>query len=243
MPADISGHMLFHQGKGEFELRKGPVFANLILADEINRASAKTQSALLEAMGEGQVTIEGNCEKLPKPFFVMATQNPIDQEGTYPLPEAQMDRFQMKLLLQYPHIDDEISIYKMFRLNGEKNDNSKNNSSPMNIKSYIKCCAFINTIRVDDSILKYVADIIHNTRKNEELLVGAGPRGGLSIIAACRVNALLQGRDFVIPDDVKELTIPCLRHRIILGPALELEGVHPDNVLQEVLQSVSTPAN
>ncbi|RZU45123.1 MoxR-like ATPase [Fluviicoccus keumensis] len=242
MPSDVTGHALYDLKSEQFHIRRGPVFAHLVLADEINRAPAKTQAALLEAMQEYQVTIDGQAHQLPRPFLVMATQNPIEQEGTYPLPEAQLDRFLLKVVIGYPTLNEEQRLLTLVT-RGKMGDTLDFDSlqtllSPEDIQAVQQLVA---QIRIDDSIRDYAAHIVRATRDWPGISVGAGPRGGIALLRAARAAALLEGRDFVIPDDVKRLAEPALRHRLVLSPELEMEGQSADDVIKAILQSVPAP--
>ncbi len=242
MPADVTGHTLYDQNSGQFTTRRGPVFTNLLLADEINRAPAKTQAALLEVMQEGQVTIEGASHQLEPPFMVLATQNPIEQEGTYALPEAQLDRFLMKVRIDYPDQDDEIRMVTKITSSqiGEKLNVSQVNSivQPDNILALQGVAA---AIRVDDAVFGYAVRIVRATRTWNGVSAGAGPRGGIALVRSARSMALMQGRSFVTPDDIKSMALPSLRHRIALAPELEIEGQSTDQVLIRLLEEVEAP--
>jgi len=242
MPSDITGHVMFDNELNQFRIRKGPVFTNLLLADEINRAPAKSQSALLEVMQEQQVTLEGKPLEVPQPFMVLATQNPIEQEGTYPLPEAQLDRFLVKIKIDYPDSDQEVEMVKKVTYGqlGDKIDVSsiKPNSTPETIS---QLQSFATTIEVDDAVTEYAVSIIRKTRNWPGIAIGSGPRGGIALIRCARAQALLHGRDFVIPDDIKDVATPVLRHRISLSPELELEGLNEDQVINALLAKVEAP--
>jgi MoxR-like ATPase len=242
MPADISGHSMFDAGNSQFVVRKGPVFCNLLLADEINRAPAKTQAALLEAMQEQQVTIDGKSYILDRPFLVMATQNPIEQEGTYPLPQAQTDRFIFKIHISYPDAKAEEEIVNQVTTNslGDSLDiNSiKQLLTPEKMELLQKMTA---SLTVDEQLINYVVRLVGETRKWNGIELGAGPRGSINLLRAARAIALLSGRSYVIPDDVKEIAIPVLRHRITLSTDLYIEGYTPDQVLEELIESVHAP--
>ncbi|UCD67776.1 MAG: MoxR family ATPase [Betaproteobacteria bacterium] len=242
MPADVTGHTLYDQNTGQFTTRRGPVFTNLLLADEINRAPAKTQAALLEVMQEGQVTIEGASHQLEPPFMVLATQNPIEQEGTYALPEAQLDRFLMKVRIDYPDPDDEVRMVAKITNNqiGEKLNVSQVNRivHPDNVLALQSVAA---AIRVDDAVFDYAVRIVRATRSRNGVSTGAGPRGGIALVRSARSLALMQGRSFVTPDDIKCMALPSLRHRIALAPEFEIEGQSTDQVLTRLLEEVEAP--
>jgi MoxR-like ATPase len=226
----------------QFTLRKGPIFTNLLLADEINRAPAKTQSALLEVMQESQVTLEGKALEVPRPFMTLATQNPLEQEGTYPLPEAQLDRFLLKILIEYPSETEEQALVAQVT-GGRVGDGLDVTqvatiAKPENITGMQRIAA---SLQVDRQVNDYAVRIVRATRAWTGVSVGAGPRGGIALIRAARAAALLGGRDFVSPDDVKAVALPALRHRILLSPELELEGHDTDQVLRALLEKVEAP--
>lgn len=241
MPSDVIGHSLYDMKTGQFTTKKGPAFTNLLLADEINRAPAKTQSALLEVMQEQQITIDGESHKLASPFMVLATQNPLDQEGTYPLPEAELDRFLMKIELDYPNQVSEIALLK---LNTEQKSNetkTENLESVISKEQVEAIKALATNILVDEQIYKYAVEIVRKTRTWHGILHGAGVRGSINLLKAAKVNALMNGRDFVVPDDIKVVAPNILRHRLILSAELELEGVNETQIIQELLLSVEAP--
>lgn len=242
MPADVTGHMMLDAEKQKFSVRKGAVFTNLLLADEINRAPAKTQSSLLEVMQEQQVTIEGHTFPVPLPFMTLATQNPLEQEGTYPLPEAQLDRFLMKIYIDYPSFDEETQLVANVTNNqvgsGLNIAAVETIASPETISALQQLAA---TIQVDEAVMQYAVRIVHASRGWQGLNIGAGPRGSISLIRAARAAALMNGRDFVSPDDIKAIAIPVLRHRVALAPEMELEGYNTDHLLQAVLDKTEAP--
>ena len=242
MPTDITGHVLYDMKNEQFTVRKGPVFTHLLLADEINRAPAKSQAALLEVMQEQQVSIEGQAMNVPAPFMTIATQNPIEQEGTYPLPEAQIDRFLLKIHIDYPSQADESALVRSVTGNriGDVLDVSEVQPvlTPTGILSLQKTCA---QVRVDDSLHDYAVRFVRATRSWPGVRVGAGPRGGIAVIRASRAAALMEGRDFVTPDDMKRMVLPVLRHRMLLAPELELEGRTADSVLEQLIEQVDAP--
>ncbi|MCL2875183.1 MAG: MoxR family ATPase [Betaproteobacteria bacterium] len=242
MPSDVTGHALYDLKAQEFRIRRGPVFAHLLLADEINRAPAKTQAALLEVMQEQQVTIEGEAHALPRPFMVMATQNPIEQEGTYPLPEAQLDRFLFKVLIDYPTLDEERRMLESVTRNqvGDTLNVATVQTiiSPQEITSIQQITA---QITVDARIIDYAARIAQTTRDWPGLSIGAGPRGSIALIRAARAAAVLAERDFVTPDDIKTVALPALRHRVTLTPDYEMEGRTADQLLNTLLEHVEVP--
>jgi MoxR-like ATPase len=242
MPADVTGHTLYDQATREFTTRKGPVFTNLLLADEINRAPAKTQAALLEVMQEGQVTIEGTPHPLSPPFMVLATQNPIEQEGTYPLPEAQLDRFLLKIRIDFPTQQDEHAMVRQVTHN-QVGDRLNVDGVATLIKppAVLALQRFVASLTVDERVSDYAVRIARSTRAWPGLSAGASPRGGIALVRAARAHALIQGRDFVTPDDVKAVALPALRHRAMLSPELEIEGQSVDEVLKAMLNKVEAP--
>jgi MoxR-like ATPase len=242
MPSDVIGTQVFEMGTGQFRLRKGPVFTNILLGDEINRAPAKTQSALLEAMEERQVTIEGERLPLPEPFFVMATQNPVEYEGTYPLPEAQLDRFLFKVIVDYAPQEVEIEVLRRYHAGFDAHRLETVGLRPvMNPGILAQCRAEIRQVQVDDGILKYVTDIAQASRKSLDLILGGSPRASISLLIAAKTWAAIQNRAYVIPDDVKFLARPVYRHRIILKPEAEIEGLTPDTAMARILARVDVP--
>jgi len=242
MPSDVTGHALYNLREERFEIRQGPVFCNFLLADEINRAPAKTQAALLEVMQEGQVTIEGQSFPLPPPFMTLATQNPIEHEGTYPLPEAQLDRFLLKIQMDYPSIEEETALLRAVTGGrvGDRLDVSpvRAVADPAGVVHLQRLTA---RLRLDDTVLDYGVRLVAATRKTPGFAIGAGPRGGIALIRAARAQALLSGRDFVTPDDVKSIALPALRHRLTLAAEYEMEGARVDEVLDDVLRRVAAP--
>jgi MoxR-like ATPase len=238
MPSDVTGHAMFNLQSQAFDVRKGPVFTHLLLADEINRAPAKTQSALLEVMQEGQVSIEGESLAVPEPFMVLATQNPVEQEGTYPLPEAQLDRFMLKVLIDYPSQDDEIRLVRQMGETRQPTDAIKPFIKPQQILALQRLA---QQITLDDAVLAYIVDLVRATRNWPGLSRGAGTRACLSLQAAARAYALCNQQSFVTPQDVKSLALPVLRHRIALSPDSEIEGTTPDQLLRDLIQHVPAP--
>ena len=242
MPADVTGHTLYDPKNQAFTARRGPVFVNLLLADEINRAPAKTQAALLEVMQEGQVTIEGQAHALEPPFMVLATQNPIEQEGTYALPEAQLDRFLLKVRIDYPSQAEEAAMIRQVTAGkvGDRLDVEAVSElvKPATVVTLQKIAA---SLRVDDAVLDYAVRLVRATRNWAGVVAGAGPRGGISLVRAARGAALLEGRDYVTPDDVKKMAAPALRHRIRPAPELELEGRDNDAILKGLLEKIEAP--
>ena len=238
LPSDIVGGYIFNKEKGEFQLQKGPVFANIILADEINRASPKTQSALLEAMEEQQITIEGQKMSLPEPFVVFATQNPIEAEGTFPLPEAQLDRFIMKLSVGYPSLEDEQKILSN-RRNRKKEEFDINQVT--NLESILKAKQKIENVHVEADLEKYIVQIIHQTRADTRVTIGASPRGSLAVLKLARAWAAIQKRNYVLPDDIKKFTVSALTHRLLLVPDLWMSKSAAVSVVEEALMKISVP--
>lgn len=242
MPSDIVGHAMFDAETQQFSIRRGPVFANFIVADEINRAPAKTQAALLEAMQEQQVSIEGETMALPAPFMVLATQNPIEQEGTYPLPQAQLDRFLTKLMIDYPEQQDELDMLRLTTDGniGDKLDISRIDTV-MQAADLVALQRSAASIHVDDSVAAYIVELVRNTRTWNGIEVGAGPRASIAMLRAARAQALLNGHDFVVPDDVKSIAPAVLRHRIALTADLEIEGYRSDDVISDLLEQIAAP--
>ncbi len=242
MPSDIVGSQVFDGQTGRFYTRRGPVFTSLLLADEVNRAPAKTQSALLEAMAERQVTIEGERLPLPEPFMVLATQNPVDYEGTYPLPEAQLDRFLFKTVVSYPSLDEEVTMLRKIDAGFDPNDLVAAGLQPvLSPEILVELRVEIDAVRVDGGILDYMARIAHATRKSADLILGASPRASIALLKASKTSAAMQGRDYVVPDDVKSLALPALRHRIMMRPEAEIEGLTADVVVRRILAKVEVP--
>ena len=240
MPADVIGTSIFNPKKTEFEFKKGPVFSNLVLIDEVNRSPAKTQAALFEAMEERQVSVDGVTHHLEAPFMIIATQNPIEHEGTYRLPEAQLDRFLFKIDVPYPSLDNEIEILK----------GSYDRGNVLNISTLTKVASasdlqsqkeVVNKVHIEPSLMKYIVEIIQSTRNSSAISVGASPRASVFVMRAAQVWAAIQGRDFITPEDVKTIIKPVLRHRILLTPEKEMEGVHPDQIINITLEKVEVP--
>jgi MoxR-like ATPase len=242
MPSDVIGTQVLEMASGQFRLRRGPIFTNLLLGDEINRAPAKTQSALLEAMEERQVTIEGERLPLPDPFFVMATQNPVEYEGTYPLPEAQLDRFLFKVLVDYAPQDAEIEVLRRYHGGFDARQLDRAGlAQTITPETLARCRAEIQSVQVDEGIFRYITDIAQASRKSLDLLLGASPRASIGLLLAAKTWAAMQDRAFVVPDDVKFLVRPVYRHRIILKPEAEIEGLTADTVMARVLARVEVP--
>jgi MoxR-like ATPase len=238
LPADITGTYVYNVRSGEFELRKGPVFTNILLADEINRAPPKTQAALLEAMQEKQTTLDGKTHILADPFIVIATQNPIEYEGVYPLPEAQLDRFMVKLQLGYPNRTEEVEIMRRRMIRGQEEIGLEPVADSNTILDLQKT---VERIHVDDDVLGYIADIVQGTRSLRQVEVGGSPRGSLAIFKLSRARAVFHGRDYVIPDDVKEVVAPALVHRLIMKAESWVKGTTPNQIVEEILRTVPVP--
>lgn len=238
LPGDITGGYIFNREQNAFELRRGPIFANILLADEINRASPKTQSALLEAMQEGQVTLDGETLRLPEPFLVLATQNPIEYEGTFPLPEAQLDRFMVKLAVGYPSLEDETEILRRRRQRMHE-DVALTPVTALDELPALR--AVVETVHVDNDIETYIASLIHATRQDRRVAVGASPRGALSFLKLARANAALDGRDYVVPDDIKRFAEAVLSHRLILQPEYWMSQSVNGDVIRDVLEKTRVP--
>ena len=240
MPSDILGTSIFNVKTSEFEFKKGPIFSNIVLIDEINRAPAKTQAALFEAMAERQITIDGHEYDMQPPFLVFATQNPVEQEGTYRLPEAQLDRFLFKINVNYPSLEEEVQILE-----------SKHEQKNTNVESLIKAVLsakqiaeyqnVIKQIIVEDNLLKYIATIVDNTRTNASLYLGASPRASIAIMDASKALAAINGKDFITPDDIKKVASPILSHRIILTPEREMEGLTAHKVVAQLIETIEIP--
>jgi len=236
LPADIIGTVYYDQRTGQFKIKKGPIFANVVLADEINRAQPKTQSALLEAMQEGQVTIEGNTLPLPKPFLVIATKNPLEFEGVYTLPEAQLDRFMLHIDVGYPDKNEELEM--LLRKDRGEFGEVKQVFTPSQIMALI---AKVKSVKTSEEVLHYLYEIVARTRRDERLLVGASPRAAEHLLYAAKAKAFLSGRDYVIPDDVKEMAVHVLSHRLLVRAEYELEGVKSEDIVREILDEVEVP--
>ena len=239
MPSDITGTSVYEITTSSFRIKEGAIFANVVLADEVNRAPAKAQAALLEAMEEKQVTLEGDARPLPHPFLVLATQNPVEYEGTYPLPEAELDRFLFKAIVRYPASSEERAILRA-------HDKGVPQAmvaalEPFAAGTIDACTAEVDLVRVEDSVLDYVARIVEESRRSPDLILGASPRAGVHLLRAAKTAAAIEGRDFVTPDDVKALAIPTLRHRIVLRAEAEIEGLDADAVCRRVLARLDVP--
>ncbi len=242
MPSDVIGTNIFDAKSGDFKLRRGPIFVNILLADEINRTPPKTQAALLEAMEERRVTIDGEPNPLPPPFIVFATQNPIDFEGTYPLPEAQQDRFLLKVVVDYPSSEAELDVLRRHHGGFKPQDlESAGIQAVVNLDTLIEMQAEVQRVTVEDKVFNYILEMVKATRTSNDLLVGASPRAGIALLNCSKAMAALRGREFVIPDDVKELALPVLRHRVILRPEAEVEGYNADRVLTSLVAAQVVP--
>jgi MoxR-like ATPase len=240
LPSDVIGLSVFNQRTGDFEWKAGPIFSNIVLADEINRATPKTQSALLEAMAEEQVTIEGSTRRLPMPFIVVATQNPSEHHGTYPLPESQLDRFMLRLHMGYPSLDDE----RMILRDREEHDPLHSIEPVMSQSDVIELQTLVAAVRFDDALLDYLLQIVDLTRRSESLELGISPRGTLALFRSAQALALIEGRDYCIADDIKRLVLPCFAHRVIVNSRINVirnRTREAEQVLQDILQQVSVP--
>ncbi|WP_306352844.1 AAA family ATPase [Flavobacterium sp. '19STA2R22 D10 B1'] len=240
MPSDILGTSVYDLKKSEFEFKKGPIFSNLILIDEINRAPAKTQAALFEVMEERQITMDGTTYTLETPFLVLATQNPIEQEGTYRLPEAQLDRFLFKINIDYPNLSEEVIILQREHVLQDKGklENIQAILSASDIKQYQ---SLVKQVIVEPQLLEYIAKIVVNTRENAFLYLGASPRASIAILNAAKGYAAIRGRDFVTPEDIKESAIPVLQHRVIVTPEREMEGINSTEIIKQIIETVEIP--
>ncbi len=240
MPSDVLGTPVFNPREAQFEFKKGPVFSNIVLVDEINRAPAKTQSALLEVMEERQATIDGRSYPMASPFMVLATQNPVEQEGTYRLPEAQLDRFLFKILVPYPTESEELTILTQFHSMG--NTNVMDMIRPvLPAQKVATLRQQIKTLLIEERLMQFIAKLIHQTRNNKSVYLGASPRASLAIMNASKAMAAIQGRDFVTPEDILAIVPPVLRHRIILSPDKEMEGITEDEVIRQIVQGMDVP--
>jgi len=240
MPSDILGTSVFNPKSTEFEFKRGPIFGNIILIDEINRAPAKTQSALFEVMEERQITIDGHSYKMQEPFTVLATQNPVEQEGTYRLPEAQLDRFLFKIEIKYPTLEEEIAI--ITQQHSQKTTDQLNHVDPvLSAADIIALRQQVKSLHVEDKLLEFTAKIVYGTRNHKSLYLGGSPRASLAIINAAKALAAIKGRDFVTPEDIIYVAAPVLRHRIMLTPDREMEGASPDDVITQIIQKLEIP--
>ncbi len=242
MPSDLTGHNVYDMKEQRFQFNSGPIFTNILLADEINRSPPKTQASLLEAMQERQVTIDGDTRKLDRPFLVLATQNPIENEGTYPLPEAQVDRFMFKLLVDYPPTIDEIGILKLYASGKDPRSLAEFGiKAVMKAEHVIAIQDLVRTIIIEEKLLKYIVDILSASRNWGSVAIGPSPRAGVNMLLAARTLAACRGRDFVTPDDIKELAPWVLRHRLRLRPEAEIEGLTPDETVRQIMETVEAP--
>ncbi len=242
MPSDVTGSSVFNQKNDAFEFVPGPIFTQVLLADEINRAPAKTQSALLEGMQERTVTTDGVTRPLPAPFFVVATQNPIESQGTYPLPEAQLDRFLVKLLVQYPHVEVEKNLLRYYLQGFDASDIDR-----VGLRTLLDAAAIadmqsvVRSVRVDDAVVAYITDIVRRTREHRSIQIGASPRASIALLRCAQILAAVDGRDFVVPDDVKSLASAILRHRLTLHPDAEIQGISADDCVQGIFRETPAP--
>jgi MoxR-like ATPase len=237
LPSDVTGVSIYNQSKRIFEFRAGPVFAQVVLVDEINRATPKTQSALLEAMEERQVTVDGETHLLPRPFMVLATQNPIEYEGTFPLPEAQLDRFLLRVRLGYPNPSDEIEILNRQQLRHP----IETLEAVITLDELLEAMEIIKKVYVSEPVKRYAVDLVNRTRQNADVYLGASPRGSLALFRTGQVSAALAGRDYVLPDDIKNFAVPVLAHRVIVGPAARLRELSAEKIVQEILETLPVP--
>ena len=237
LPSDVTGVSIYNQSKKQFEFRPGPIMGQIVLADEINRATPKTQAALLEAMEERQVTVDGVTHPLERPFMVLATQNPIEYEGTFPLPEAQLDRFLLRVRLGYPNIQDEIRILEEQQLQHPL----ETLGAVVKTKEILEAAATVRKVYVSPTVKRYIVDITRRTRETEDAYLGASPRGSLGLFRSAQARAALQGRDHVLPDDVKAMAVPVLGHRIIVSPAARLRDLGADRIVEEIVRALPSP--
>jgi len=240
MPSDVTGTSIFNNKKSDFEFKKGPIFNNIILIDEINRAPAKTQAALFECMEERQVTMDGTTYHLENPFIVMATQNPVEHEGTYKLPEAQLDRFLFKIDIHYPKIEEEVRILQGVSAN-QINNNFDDIKVVLKKEELLKLRETVKSTRIDSKLLHYIAQLVDNTRRNPDLYLGASPRASIGILNTSKAMAAIKGRDFVTPDDIRFVTLPVLSHRVVLTPEREMEGMTTGDVIKKIIEEIEIP--
>lgn len=240
MPSDILGTSIFNQKNNDFEFRRGPLFSNIVLIDEINRAPAKTQSALFEAMEERQITVDGTTYALEAPFLVLATQNPVEQEGTYRLPEAQLDRFLFKIEVDYPSLEHETQLLQDFHLRKSVADLDQINSI-LNAAGILAHREKVKSVHIESNLISYIAQIVNQTRNNSALFLGASPRASLAILMSAKAFAAMNGRDFVTPDDIKSVCEPVLKHRIMLTPEKEMEGMTANEIIKQLIAKVEVP--
>ncbi|CAN5131889.1 MoxR family ATPase [soil metagenome] len=240
MPSDVLGTSVFNMKTSEFDFKAGPIFSNIVLIDEINRAPAKTQAALFEVMEERQVTVDGNTYKMKSPYLVVATQNPIEHEGTYRLPEAQLDRFLFKIVVHYPNLEQEIAIIS--RQHIRKSQLVTEEVSPvLSADSLHSFRQLAQAVHLEENLMRYIAQIIHETRNNTALFLGASPRASVAILHSAKAYAAIKGRDFVAPEDIKIVALPVLRHRIMLNPDKEMEGVSTDEIVKQIIDKIEVP--
>lgn len=240
MPSDVLGTSVFNMKTSEFEFKAGPIFSNIVLIDEINRAPAKTQSALFEVMEEHQVTVDGTTHKMKSPYLVVATQNPIEHEGTYRLPEAQLDRFLFKITVNYPSPDEEVSILSRHHERGGNSPLSEINSV-LTAEQIAVFRKFAQRVHIEPNLVRYIIQIIQETRNNSMLFLGASPRASIGIMVGAKAYAMIKGRDFVSPEDIKFVALPVLRHRILLSPEKEMEGISTDEVVKQIIDKIEVP--
>ena len=241
MPSDVLGTSVFNPKNAEFEFKRGPIFSNIVLVDEINRSPAKTQAALFEVMEERQVTIDGTTYAMPPPFVVLATQNPIEHEGTYRLPEAQLDRFLFKIVVQYPSASEEVEILRGHHLRQSLSAAIESVRAVLSAAQLSVLRERARLVHIEDNLMDYIAQIVVQTRNNKALFLGASPRASVAILNASKALAAIRGRDFVVPEDIQELAAPVMRHRIVLTPEREMEGATPDDVVAQILQKIDVP--
>jgi MoxR-like ATPase len=240
MPTDVLGTSIFEAHKGEFTFKRGPIFSNFILIDEINRAPAKTQAALFEVMEEKQVTIDGTTYPMQQPFIVVATQNPIEQEGTYRLPEAQLDRFIFKITVDYPTPSQEVELLMLE--NSQKNENKLDAiENVVNASDIVEFQKITKKVLIDTHLIEYIASIVTETRQNPLIYLGASPRASIAVLNAAKAHAILKGRDFVVPEDIKQVIVPVLNHRIVLSPEKEMEGLTVETVIAQIINKIESP--
>ena len=240
MPSDVTGTNVFNPKVTEFEFKQGPIFSNVVLIDEINRAPAKTQAALLECMEERQISSDGITHEMAEPFIVLATQNPVEHEGTYKLPEAQLDRFLFKLEINYPEFSDEVKLLEEVSADRINNDFSKIQPALIS-KDLQEYKALVNKVVIDVKLLEYIARLVHDTRENPDLFLGASPRASIGILNSSKALAAIRGRDFVTPDDIREVTVPVLNHRVVLSPEREMEGIKSMQTIEEIIEQIEVP--
>jgi len=242
MPSDITGHVVFDMQNKSFQINRGPVFTNLLLADEINRAPAKSQAALLEVMQEKQVTTEGESHRVPLPFMVLATQNPLEQEGTYPLPEAELDRFLIKVIIDFPSVENEIKLTRLIT-QGQVGDNNSIESiqAVLAAEDLLAYQQQVADLDIDDQVIDYAVRIVRATRNHPSIFRGAGSRASIGLVRIAKANAFLEGRTFVLPDDVKNMAVAVLQHRVALTPDVEIEGLSAPDVLSQMLLDIEAP--